>query len=31
MVTLVVVGPWMLSIFSDYFRATISSIANFGG
>jgi len=31
MVTLVVIGPWMLSIFSDYFRATISSIANFGG
>jgi flagellar biosynthetic protein FliQ len=31
MVTLVIVGPWMLAIFSDYFKATISSIANFGG
>ncbi len=31
MVTLVVAGPWMLSTFTDYFRATIISIANFGG
>jgi flagellar biosynthesis protein FliQ len=29
--TLVIVGPWMLTTFTDYFRATISSIANFGG
>jgi flagellar biosynthesis protein FliQ len=31
MVTLIIAGPWMLSVFSDYFRTTISSIANFGG
>ena len=31
MATLVIVGPWMFSVFTDYFRATISSIANFGG
>lgn len=30
MVTLVLVGPWMLSTFMDYFRNTISSIASFG-
>lgn len=31
MVTLVIAGPWMIATFSAYFRATISSIANFGG
>jgi flagellar biosynthetic protein FliQ len=31
MVTLVIAGPWMLAMFTDYFRETITSIANFGG
>lgn len=30
MVTLVIVGPWMLSTFIDYFRNMITSISNFG-